>query len=130
MALGLDPQGALQVPAGAFPAGWYTGAPTPGQLGPAVIVGHVDWGGKAGVFFHLSRLKPADLVTVLRADGSQAVFRVARVERVAKNAFPTSEVYGNIDHAGLRLITCGGQFDTVAHSYVDNVVVFADLQSH
>jgi hypothetical protein len=36
-------------------------------------------------------------------------------------------VYGNLDHAGLRVITCGGAFDHRARSYVDNIVVFADL---
>jgi hypothetical protein len=92
-----------------------------------VIVGHVDWGGSLGVFGHLARLQPGDQVTVLRTDGSSAVFRVSLVEHFAKNAFPTQLVYGDIDHAGLRLITCGGTFDRSAHSYVDDVVAFADL---
>jgi hypothetical protein len=35
--------------------------------------------------------------------------------------------YGDLDHAGLRLITCGGSFDRQARSYDDNIVVFADL---
>ncbi|MDX6254533.1 MAG: hypothetical protein QOJ11_867 [Frankiales bacterium] len=127
MKLGLTADGALQVPPSGFPAGWYTGSPTPGEMGPAVIVGHVDWGGSLGVFGHLARLQPGDQVTVLRSDGSSAVFRVSVVEHFAKNAFPTQLVYGNIDHAGLRLITCGGSFDRSAHSYVDDVVAFADL---
>jgi hypothetical protein len=36
-------------------------------------------------------------------------------------------VYGAIDYAGLRLITCGGAFDTRARSYVDNIIAFAEL---
>jgi hypothetical protein len=35
-------------------------------------------------------------------------------------------VYGNTDHAALRLITCGGPFDSAGH-YRDNVVVLASL---
>ena len=35
-------------------------------------------------------------------------------------------VYGNIDHAGLRLITCGG-LDAETNVFDENVVVFADL---
>ena len=127
MRLGLAKDGTLQVPPGAFPAGWYTGSPSPGERGPAVIVGHVDWGGRLGVFARLARLRPGDRATVLRSDGSSATFQVTRVKRFAKNNFPTQQVYGDIDHAGLRLITCGGSFDRSAHSYVDDVVVFADL---
>ena len=124
--LGLEPNGELEVPLGAFPAGWYTGAPTPGELGPAVIAGHVRWNTTPGVFAGLTRLKPGDEVTVRRRDGSAAVFRVSRVARFDKATFPTSVVYGDIDHAGLRLITCGG-LDKAQGRYDANVVVFADL---
>ncbi|MBW3658031.1 MAG: class F sortase [Actinobacteria bacterium] len=125
--LGLQDDGRMEVPRGAFPAGWYTGAPTPGQLGPAILAGHVDYGGAAGVFARLHELRPGDAVEVTRADGVPAVFRVTRVEQHAKDAFPTAAVYGDIDHAGLRLITCGGAFDRRARSYEDNLVVFAAL---
>lgn len=127
MELGLLGDGTLEVPPTGFPAGWFTGAPTPGELGPAVIAGHVDWAGEPGVFFDLDKLAAGDEITVARADGSTARFRVDRVERFAKDAFPTALVYGDIDHAGLRLITCGGDFDRQARSYEDNVVAFATL---
>ena len=66
-------------------------------------------------------------MAVDRADGSTARFVVLAVERYPKDAFPTERVYGDIDHAGLRLITCGGSFDRAAHGYRDNVVVYAGL---
>jgi hypothetical protein len=124
MDLGQKSDGTLQVPPSGFPAGWYTGAPTPGQLGPAIIVGHIDWNGP-GVFFRLHALRPGDEVTVTRTDGSRPVFRVSRVAQFPKSAFPTTLVYGNINHPGLRLITCGGSF--TSGSYVDDIVVFADF---
>lgn len=127
MDLGLDQGGALEVPPAGFPAGWYTGSPAPGELGPAIVAGHVDWKGKPGVFFRLAELSPGDEVAADRSDGATAVFRVTSVERYEKSAFPTAAVYGDIDHPGLRLITCGGEFDTEARSYRDNTVVFADL---
>jgi hypothetical protein len=127
MDLGLQADGTLEVPPTGFPAGWFTGAPTPGELGPAVIAGHVDWGGAPGVFSRLSGVAPGDEISVVRADGTTAVFRVQQVQRVDKDAFPTDAVYGDLDHAGLRVITCGGDFDRQARSYEDNVVVFADL---
>jgi len=127
--LGLQHDGTMQTPPAGFPAGWYTGAPTPGQLGPAIIAGHVDWAGHPGVFYNLRDLKPGDRVVVARTDGRAAVFRVSRVEEFTKDAFPTGAVYGNIDHAAPRLITCGGSFDQQAASYRDNIVAFADLVS-
>jgi len=126
MDLGLNDDGTMEVPPGAFPAGWYTGAPTPGELGPAIIAGHVDMKGP-GVFFDLHTLKTGDRVTVTRKDGTRPVFRVTRLQQFPKDNFPTKAVYGNIDHAGLRLITCGGTFNRRTGHYNDNIVAFADL---
>ncbi|HEY2176879.1 MAG TPA: class F sortase [Mycobacteriales bacterium] len=111
-------------------AGWYRYSPTPGQLGPAVILGHIDSAKYGpGIFFKLGALQPGETVTVTRADRTAAVFRIDRVAEYPKNHFPTLQVYGNIDHAGLRLITCGGSFDFSTHSYDDNIVVYASLIS-
>ncbi|WP_419995569.1 class F sortase [Streptomyces boninensis] len=125
--LGRDGDGAMQTPADHRRAGWYTPGPTPGELGPAVIAGHVTWNGTRSVFYRLGDLRPGDLITVERADGRTARFEVQRTERYAKSDFPTVEVYRNLDHAGLRLITCGGAFDEANHYYADNIVVFAAL---
>jgi len=127
MQLGLQADGSLQVPPSGFPAGWYTGAPTPGELGPAILAGHVDWGGQPGVFSRLRELAPDAQVTITRQDGSTAVFRVTQVNQYPKDKFPTNMVYGDLDHPGLRLITCGGTFDPQTRNYEDNIVAFADL---
>jgi hypothetical protein len=126
MGLGWRADGSMEVPPGGFPAGWYTGAPTPGELGPAIIAGHVDMNGP-GVFYDLHNLKPDDEVTITRKDGSTPVFRVTRIELFPKDQFPTKMVYDNIDHPGLRLITCAGTFNRQSGHYEDNIVVFADL---
>jgi hypothetical protein len=126
MDLGLKADGTMQVPPSGFRAGWYTGMPTPGERGPAIIVGHVDWKGP-GVFYNLHRLKPGELVAVTRKDGSKPVFRVTSVKQFAKDQFPTRAVYGPLDHPGLRLITCGGTFNSQTGHYEDNIVAFADL---
>jgi hypothetical protein len=125
--LGVDAQGSMEVPVDPARAGWYARGPTPGALGPAVIAGHVTWNQVPAVFFDLAALRPGDLVRVERADHRVAVFSVTRVEQYRKSQFPTGEVFGAIDHAGLRLITCGGQYDDSARRYRDNVVVFATL---
>lgn len=109
---------------------WLTASPTPGQLGPATIIGHVDSAAYGpGVFFKLGDLRQRDKIYVTRSDGRLAVFEVERVVEYTKADFPTNEVYGNIDHAGLRLITCGGTFNSSSHSYESNIVVYAALVS-
>lgn len=127
MDLGLLPDGTLEVPPGAFPAGWFTGAPTPGELGPAVIAGHIDWVTGPGVFHQLAALEVGAEIRVSRTDGTVAVFRTTEVDRYSKDAFPTDLVYGDLDYAGLRLISCGGAFDPGTGHYEDNIVAFAEL---
>ncbi|MGW5349561.1 class F sortase [Streptomyces sp. NPDC004031] len=130
MALGLAPDGEVKVPPieAHSPAGWYDGSPTPGQTGPSVLLGHVTVGAYGdGVFRHLDRMRPGDRVQVERADGSVATFAVERVQTVSKAHFPTQEVYGNVDHPALRLITCGGTKLTGGGGYPDNVIVYASL---
>jgi hypothetical protein len=125
--LGLDGRGEMDTPGDPAVAGWFDRGPTPGALGPAVIAGHVTWNGAREVFYRLGTLRPGDHVDVARKDGKTAVFTVTRVARFSQSRFPTRAVYGAIDHAGLRLITCGGTYDAANHKYLDNVVVFARL---
>ena len=127
--LGFDTDGAMEVPQDPADAGWFSPGPAPGSLGPAVIAGHVTWEGARGVFYRLGTLRRGDEVTVTRKDGKTAVFTVTRVARFSKSRFPSRAVYGRIDHAGLRLITCGGTYDAVRHRYSENIVVFAKLEA-
>ena len=125
--LGLQPDDTMEVPQDATSTGWFTGSPTPGELGPAVLAGHVTWDKKPAVFFELGSMRDGQRVEVSRADGSTAVFEVTDVGQYPKTDFPTDEVYGEVDHAALRLITCGGHFDGETGHHVDNVVVYAEL---
>ena len=131
--LGLNRDGTLQVPQpGPFynEAAWYKYSPTPGQPGPSIIEGHIDSAADGpSVFFRLGALKPGDEIDVTLADRTVAVFTVTGVRQYPKAAFPTATVYGNTDFAALRLVTCGGAFDTAARSYKANTVVFAALTS-
>jgi hypothetical protein len=130
--LGLNKDQTVQVPplSKDSRAGWFTGSPTPGELGPSLLLGHVDSAEYGpGVFFKLGALHKGDTVDVTRADSTVAVFRVDRVAAFPKDHFPTLEVYGDTANAQLRLITCGGKFDFSARSYESNIVVFASLVS-
>ncbi|SDY33308.1 Sortase family protein [Modestobacter sp. DSM 44400] len=130
--LGLQPDDTVEVPplAKDSQAGWFRYSPTPGEVGPAVLLGHVDSAEYGpGIFFDLGALRAGDQITVTRADGTAAVFQVDRVASYPKDSFPTLEVYGNTDRAELRLITCGGAFDSSTRNYLDNIVVYASLVS-
>lgn len=131
LALGLRENKSLRVPPDGpgAPASWYNGSPTPGERGPAVLLGHVNAvGGGPGVFADLRNLKPGVPVIVKRADGSTATFSVYRAAEYRKNDFPTLEVYGNTAGAELRLITCDG-YDRATGEFNDNYVVYAKLKT-
>ena len=129
--LGLNPDGTLAVPQPGpdyDKAAWFDGSPRPGDVGPAVIEGHVDSAANGpSIFYRLGELVAGDTVEVTRDDGTVVSFVVDEVRVVPKDDFPTLDVYGNTDGPELRLITCGGPFDSAAGSYEDNVVVFASL---
>ena len=127
--LGLTADRALEVPEDAATAGWFRLSPTPGEIGPSVIAGHINYASVPGVFVRLHEMRPGGTITVDRADGTSAVFTTYAVERHPKAAFPTQRVYGNTESPELRLITCGGGFDESSGEYLDNVIVFATLTS-
>jgi hypothetical protein len=123
--LGLQSDGALQVPSTTSVAGWYTGSPRPGAIGSAIIVGHIDSVSGPGVFYRLKELLRGNPIYVRRADGTLVMFRVTAVQTYLKDHFPTQSVYGPTPDAELRLITCGGTFDPTTGHYLSNIVVYA-----
>lgn len=126
--LGIDQFGAIEVPKGYEKVGWYKYGPTPGELGPSVILGHIDSYKGPAVFYNLHMLLPGDEIFVDREDGTTAVFEVSEVKTYSQTNFPTEKVYGNIPFTGLRLITCAGTYDKGVQRYSHNLVVFAQLK--
>ncbi|MEW2477891.1 class F sortase [Micromonospora gifhornensis] len=127
--VGVAADGSIAAPTAerAQEAGWYDQGPTPGQYGPAVIVGHVDTSTGPAVFQDLRQLRAGDRVEVARTDGTVAIFEVDRVGRYDKEALPADEVFGDFSRPQLRLITCGGRWVGGETGYADNVIVFASL---
>ncbi|MEU4241519.1 class F sortase [Actinoplanes sp. NPDC026619] len=116
--------GVLQAPKRFDRAGWYADGTAPGDIGPAVIAGHVDSKAGPAIFYRLRELTAGDKIEVVRG-GQVQRFVVTRTAWYPKKAFPTSEVYGPTPDRQLRLITCGGVFDHKLRSYKDNLVVYA-----
>lgn len=128
ISLGLDAGGTVAVPplSRPFLVGWYTGGSSPGQRGPAVLLGHVDsYAVGPAVFYRLGEVRPGDLVYVALADQRTAVFKVSSVALYLKRDFPAAQVYGPTRGPALRLVTCGGAFDNSTRHYEGNVVAFA-----
>ncbi|MGH3949824.1 MAG: class F sortase [Pseudonocardiaceae bacterium] len=108
---------------------WFERGVTPGDPGPAAILGHVDTRSGPDVFYRLHELTPGDEIIVESEDGESLTFVVNRVEQHAKETFPTEAVWLPTSKPELRLITCGGDFDNRERSYRDNVIAFASLKS-
>ncbi|WP_181442195.1 class F sortase [Streptomyces tateyamensis] len=125
---GLNADGTVEVPPLDRPAqvDWYRGGPAPGQVGPAVLLGHLDTHKGPAVFSRLPELAPGDRIEIRRTDGSSVGYQVRELRRAPKNAFPTQLVYGDTPDPELRLITCGGSLAADGH-YTDNIIVLADL---
>ncbi|MFE0648940.1 class F sortase [Streptomyces sp. NPDC059534] len=127
LGLGLNPDGTVEVPSveDGDRIGWYEKGVTPGETGPAVLIGHFDTARGPAVLRNVSRVRVGDEVAVTRADGKVAVFRVRELEQVDKDAFPTARVYGDTERPELRLVTCGGEL--VDGHRPDNIILYADL---
>ena len=129
MATGLNEDGTVAVPSEADAArvAWYEGSAAPGQVGPAVLIGHVDSlalpQGRA-VFYPLGAAQEGDVIHIAREDGTVAEFSVDSASVIAKDEFPTTAVYGPTDTPQLRLITCGGSYNHT-DGYTSNIIIFA-----
>lgn len=127
--LGLQPDHQVMVPTNTRVVGWYKDGPPPGQIGSAVILGHVDSTQGPGVFFALKSMKAGDRVRLVLANGTVTTFSVTKVVQYSKTSFPDRLVYGSNGTRALQLVTCGGTFDHATGHYESNIVVFSRLVS-
>ncbi len=125
--LGQNADGTIEVPSSFHVAGWYKYGVTPGQNGPSVFLGHVDSMSGPGIFYRLGALHPGDHVRVTRQDGRTVTFAITGIRQYAKSTFPTIDVYANTTVPTIRLVTCGGAFDSATHHYLSNIVAFGQL---
>ncbi|MFE9935791.1 class F sortase [Streptomyces hirsutus] len=128
---GLDERGALDPPPFDRPdvVGWYADGVAPGASGTALVVGHVDTETRPAVFYRVSTLKPGQKIRVVREDDRVAEFTIEDIQVLAREGFDAQQAYGprRSGRAELRVITCGGTFDTARNRYTANVVVSAYL---
>ena len=127
--LGLNPDRTVQVPTNYQQPGWFRLGPSPGEVGSAVILGHVDDFEGPAVFFRLGSLKLGDKVEVSLGNGMLAHFKVTNLATYPKTQFPANQVYASHGYSALQLVTCGGAFDTRTGHYLSNVVAYTTLVS-
>jgi sortase (surface protein transpeptidase) len=125
--LGIQADHEVMVPTTVHTPGWYIDGPAPGQMGSAVILGHVDSYLGPGIFFDLKTLKAGDVIRVVLADREVTHFVITEVVQYSKTTFPDHLVYGTHGTESLQLVTCGGAFDHATGHYLSNVVVYSHL---
>lgn len=126
-AVGVEPDGGMEIPTDIARIGWYRYGPEPGaDEGTAVLTAHIDdrTQGK-GVFYDLDELQEGDDVEVRMSDDSVRRFTVDEVRQIPKVDLPTGDLFRRDGVPRLALITCGGAFDAGSRHYRDNIVVLA-----
>lgn len=122
--------GALQVPT-IRPwdgVGWYADGPYPGELGSAVIDGHLDRpGGYPAVFWDLRLLHVGDIVQVVAPKQATVRFRVTEVASYVPSQAPLSRIFSNTKGTFLNLITCSGRWIPAIHQTTRRLVVYTKM---
>jgi len=127
--VGLADDGTMGVPIGYDDVAWYDLGADPGQAGNAIFTGHISSIYYPGVFYNIDSLGPGNTVHVFGDDGTELVFIVQEVDTYNADNFPLSKIFAATRQVGVVLITCGGDWDPVAHLFSDRIVVYATLSS-
>lgn len=127
--VGLNPKGEMDAPKLPRNVAWYEIGPRPGEIGSAVIAGHVNWyNGAKSAFANLNKLKPGDKIVVQDKKGMNITFVVRKV-RLYGSKEDASEVFiSNDGKAHLNLVTCTGVWNKRTKQYSKRLVVFAEKE--
>ena len=115
----------MDAPPNLSDVGWYELGTRPGDIGSAVIDGHLGVG-EPGVFIDLHKLQKGDDFTVLDDKGQTITFVVRETKTYKPDDHP-SEVFTSSEGRHLNLITCTGDWDKRIHGMSNRLVIFADL---
>jgi sortase (surface protein transpeptidase) len=125
-AVGLDAQGRMATPSQASHVAWFQPGAAPGDVGDAVMAGHLDWTTGPAVFWYLGRVHQGDEITVVRADGTRVRFVTDSTRQIPFDA-PTDALFTRGGPPSLTLITCAGTWDRQHGTYLQRLVVHATL---
>jgi hypothetical protein len=109
-------------------AGWYAAGPRPGEVGSAVIDGHLDRpGGSPAVFWNLRYMHVGDRVMITDTAWGTERFRVTRIALYHPRQAPIQEIFGDESGSYLNLITCAGDWIASQHQTTLRLVVYTTL---
>ena len=127
-AVGLTPNGDMDIDENPEEVAWYKLGPKPGEEGSAVIAGHYGWkNGVASVFNDLNKLVKGDEILVVGEDGQARKFIVSRTATYAPDQDATDVFRSDDGKAHLNLVTCQGSWNNTLSTYSERLVVFTDL---
>lgn len=122
--VGLETNGAMEVPKDIMEVGWYTNGARPGQSGNIVLAGHVDGYLRQGVFFNLKNVSLEDEILV--SDGKEVIqYKVIKMESYPYDQGPIEEIFGYTSQKRIHLITCTGDYNSFTGTYKERLVVTA-----
>jgi hypothetical protein len=128
--VGLEDDGAMEIPERVAEIGWYDPdgiGVVPGAQGTAVLAGHVDSRSEGrGALYDLRDLRVGETIEIDHADGTMQRWLITDVIQYSKDVLPLEEIFTWAGPSRLAVITCGGEFDRTARSYTDNLVVYAE----
>lgn len=123
--VGKTKDGAMDVPNSFWTVGWYKLGAKPGEIGNAVIDGHLDNPKGPSIFWDLKKLVPGSRIFVSDNKGQELVFEVYDNADYPFDSAPLEKIFGTASNVQLNLITCGGVFDQKSHNYDRRLVVYA-----
>ena len=108
--------------------GWYAAGPRPGEVGSAVIDGHLDRpGGSPAVFWNLRDLQVGDSVMITDTAWGTERFRVRRLALYHARQVPIQKIFGDESGSYLNLITCAGDWIASEHQTALRLVVYTTV---
>lgn len=123
-----DRSGRMDTPSQVDDVAWYAPGSAPGEIGNAVLAGHLDRiGGAPAVFWKLGKLAVGDDIFVTDRAGVSYHFRVTGVESYPYDAAPLDAIFGFGIRSRLNLITCRGKWDRGGQTYTQRLVVYSEL---
>ncbi|MBT2686309.1 class F sortase [Bacillus sp. ISL-37] len=122
--VGLQEDGAMEVPEDVMEIGWYTKGAMPGENGNVVLAGHVDNYLGKGVFFDLEDVSLDDEVVISDSKNSLR-YKIVKIESYPYDDGPIEEIFGFTSQKRLQLITCTGWFNPLTKNHEERLVVTA-----
>lgn len=126
-AVGVAPDGSMEIPEDAAQAGWYrfSAAPTAPE-GSTIIAAHAgSIPTPRGPLYDLRSSRAGQLIEIIDKAGAMTRWKVSTVEQSHKETLDLDPYFSETGERKLVLFTCGGRWDPARQSYDDNIIVTA-----